>query len=81
MPSTLILHRTVKRCPTKLNFGVQHSRKLLNCGESSYEANSKVSLYKQSSISVLQFRELLAGVNLHNPVTEVKYMEIRQVDI
>lgn len=33
MPSTPILQRTVKRCPTRLNFGVQHSRKLLNCEE------------------------------------------------
>lgn len=30
IPSTPILQRTVKRWPTRLNFGVQHSRKLLN---------------------------------------------------
>lgn len=36
IPSTPILQRTVKRWPTRLNLGVQHSRKLLNWTETAW---------------------------------------------
>lgn len=57
MPSTPILQRTVKRCPTRLNLGVQHIRKLLNWGESYTPFSTKF-----LGLTVIHVRCLYKGV-------------------